>query len=58
MDKDGSIFNELVTALQEADVNCKQYSVCVEGCLRLASLEFGAGCLAAIKHVDISCGDE
>ena len=43
---------------QEADVNCKQYSVCVEGCSRLVSLEFGAGCLAATKHVDISCGDE
>lgn len=39
---------------QEADVNCKQYSVCVEGCSRLVSLEFGVGCLAAIKHVDIS----
>ena len=43
---------------QEADVTCKQYSVCVEGCSRLASLEFGAGCLAAAKHVDICCEGE
>ena len=38
---------------QEADINCKRYSVCIEACPRLTSIEFGGDCLRSIRHVDM-----
>lgn len=38
---------------QEADINCKRYSLCIEACPRLASIEFGVDCLRSIRHVDM-----